>query len=368
MQKKKSLRSLIKYYKKIAIEFTKMRYYKAMGLDIKLLPFREKEKGIYSTPKQEKVTEMIEKYKTLLEDKSEGYFQVVKGIYETNVTAAQKSLPPPIHHNLMSLVCSIPVLITSYSQIKKNKGATTLGAMLSFYKVGRLNSSQRRFISSTCRSPDGISFSTFKNTSYLLKKGQYPWGASRRVYIDKPGKPGVLRPITIPPFMDRVIQGAILTVLESIYEPWFEIQNRSFGFRQKKGVHDATYALTRIENKGLFTAIEGDISGAYDNVNKAKLLQILGKRIVDRTFLQLMKERLNYCFLDTVTNKYVEEKAGIPQGGIDSPYLWNIYTLEFDTHIQEYIKGLLLDLNTRGRGFLDPRFKIQSKVSGKNCA
>lgn len=55
--------------------------------------------------------------------------------------------------------------------------------------------------------------------------------------------------------MDRVVQTSILRVLESIYEPWFEIQNRSFGFRSRKGVHDAIYSLTRTENKGLDIAI-----------------------------------------------------------------------------------------------------------------
>lgn len=332
-----------------------------MGHDIKILPLQSREKSKYSTSKQERVSEMIEEYKKLLERKSQGYFHVVKGIYDSNVKAAVKGTLPPQHTNLMSLICSVPVLIISYHKIRKNRGATTLGAMLAFHKLRRLNPSQRRFISSTYRSPDGIKLSTFQNTALLLKQGEYPWGASRRIYMEKPGRPDSLRPITIPPFMDRVVQTAILTVLESIYEPWFEIQNRSFGFRQKKGVHDAIYGLTRLENKNLNMAIEGDIVGAYNNVNKAILLEILGKRITDRKFLQLIKERLDYCFLNTLTNKYVEEKDGIPQGGIDSPYLWNIYMSEFDNHIRDYLNNLLSKLNEKVRGNRDNRSKKQNK-------
>ena len=85
--------------------------------------------------------------------------------------------------------------------------------------------------------------------------------------------------------MDRVVQAAILRVLESIYEPWFDHLNRSFGFRPHKGVWDAMINLKRKENRGLFRAIEGDIKGAYDNVQRKKLIEILSKRIKDRKVL-----------------------------------------------------------------------------------
>ena len=85
---------------------------------------------------------------------------------------------------------------------------------------------------------------TFYNAAYFLKIGKYPWGASRRIYIPKLGKPDQMRPITIPPFMDRVVQQAIRAVLEAIYEPWFDKSNCSFGFRPFKGTHDAITSIT----------------------------------------------------------------------------------------------------------------------------
>jgi retron-type reverse transcriptase len=149
------------------------------------------------------------------------------------------------------------------------------------------------YLKKTKKAPNSVSSAIFTETSTLLKLGKYPWGSSRRVYFDKPGKPGALRPITIPPFMDKVVQAAITMVLEAIYEPWFEKRNRSFGFRTSKGVHDAIYCITSLKARGLNMAIEGDIKAAYDKVNRKKLIEILSQKIKDRKFLKLLESRLN---------------------------------------------------------------------------
>jgi hypothetical protein len=341
--------SKIKYDLKIAKSFSKSSYYIAYGDEILSLPNKEKEKRSISTPKQERITKMIESYKKLLKKKKDGYFYALKGIYNKNKLAALMGETPPTHSNLMGLVSSIPMLITSYARIRKNKGANTLGAMLAFHDLRKMNPLQRRFISSTANAPDGLTYRIFQITSKLLRTGQYPWGASKRIYIDKPGRPGELRPITIPPFMDRVVQSSILRVLESIYEPWFDQVNRSFGFRPHRGVWNAMVTLKRNETRGFTMAIEGDIKGAYDNVQREKLIQILSKKITDRQFLNLVKQRLQYTFFDMKLGKYVKEQKGIPQGGIDSPYLWNIYFHEFDLHIHEYLNNKFDLINEKTR-------------------
>jgi len=86
------------------------------------------------------------------------------------------------------------------------------------------------------------------------------------------------RPITIPPFMDRIVQKIITLVLEAIYEPYFEHLNVSFGFRPNKGVHDAIATLTtqyqyQYQSQYQYTncmktAVEGDIEAAYDTVDR----------------------------------------------------------------------------------------------------
>lgn len=226
----------------------------------------------------------------------------------------------------------------------------TLGAQMAKVEFDLLDQEQRDLIEKTAACPDGISLEIFSITSSLLKSGRYPWGTSRRIYVPKPGKTDVMRPITIPPFMDRVVQHSIKTVLEAIYEPYFEKLNRSFGFRPYTGCHDAIYTITRPYNSGSYQAIEGDIKAAFDKLNKEKLIEIMKLRVHDTKFLELMKKRLAYVFFDTKSEEFVREKDGVPQGGIDSPYLWNIYMHEFDCHIIEYMDQLLNTINKKVRG------------------
>jgi retron-type reverse transcriptase len=86
-------------------------------------------------------------------------------------------------------------------------------------------------------------------------------------------------------------------------------------------------ALTSKTSSGKFMAIEGDIEAAYDTVDKDKLINILGELIADRKFLKLIRERLDYDYVEQTNEgwKRYKPKLGIPQGGIDSPYLFNIY-------------------------------------------
>lgn len=90
-----------------------------------------------------------------------------------------------------------------------------------------------------------------------------------------------------------MVQEAIRIVLEAIYEPWFTKSNVSFGFKSNYSCHDAIVRVAeRTLTQGFTTAIEGDIEGAYDNVNHEILLKILSKRINDKHFINFMRERL----------------------------------------------------------------------------
>jgi retron-type reverse transcriptase len=190
-------------------------------------------------------------------------------------------------------------------------------------------------------------------TSLLLRQEKYPWGVSRRIYIAKPGqkkKKGEIpatRPITIPPFMDRVVQSAILMILESIYEPWFDKMNRSFGFRTSKSTQDAMIAITSQQACNMTVAIEGDISKAFDKADIDTLIRILKKRINDNKFIKLMAIRLRYYVFLTDKNKIERSKEGVQQGGIDSPYLWNIYMYEFDQYIHTYLNNMFSFINNK---------------------
>jgi hypothetical protein len=308
----------------IAKRFHSLGYYRSMQYDIRNVSKREKEKIRLRTSKKEDVDLLIEKYKEKAEKELSSMNNVLDKIYKKNNLAAMSGAKAPIHTNLFNLICNPTMLLLSYKSIKSNKGAMTAAYIMSHEDIKKLDKQQRDYIKKTFKTPDGISLKIINTTIDLLKKDKYPWGVSRRIYIDKPGT-DKKRPLTIPPFMDRIIQTAIKTLLEAIYEPWFEKQNRSFGFRTNKGVHDAIYSLIRPYTKTMQTAIEGDIKSAYDKVNRDIFINILKKRIKDDRLVNLIINRLKYKFFDTQSKKYVTPTEGIPQGGTDSPYLWNIY-------------------------------------------
>jgi retron-type reverse transcriptase len=141
--------------------------------------------------------------------------------------------------------------------------------------------------------------------------------------VDAPPQMQVLdkqRPLTIPSFMDKVIQKVINLILEAIYEPYFDHMNCSFGLRLNKGTLDVITDLLSKKTNGIWTAVEGDIEAAYDAINKGKLIDCLNKRITYNKFLKLIKQRLNYNYVVKNTN-FFNPQTGIPQGRIDSPYL-----------------------------------------------
>lgn len=339
--------SQIVYSKQIARGYHDIRYFQSMQSYINNLPDKEKEKFKYSTPKSLHTQLLIKHYKTLLEERTRGVFAALSGIYNKNKRAAEEGLLTRKNTNLMYLVSSIPMLVTAYRKIRGNKGAMTLGYTLSDMSYNKLSPIQRTFINKTLKAPDGISKSIFVMVSKLLRKGQYPWGTSRRIYVPKPGRPGKFRPVTIPPFMDRVVQASISMVLEAIYEPYFMKKDCSHGFRPRVGVHNAIYKLSGWNARGLHTAIEGDISGAFNNVRIDKLIEILSEKICDKKFLDLIRNRMEYWLFDTEKNKYEQSTIGTQQGGIDSPYLWNIYMDKFDDFVLKETDTLLWEQNDK---------------------
>lgn len=188
------------------------------------------------------------------------------------------------------------------------------------------------------------------NIANKFKTQTYQWKPARRT-IPKPGK-RTLRPIDTPTQQDRIVQEAIRCILECIFEPeftHFEIENNAkwthYGFRPNKSTWDAVKSL---KTKGQSTnyAFEGDISGAYNNVNHTILLQLLSKRIKDRKFLHTISQLLKSGVMEQ--NKSLHSLKSTAQGGIVSPLLFNIYMFEFDKFIYDkYIKKIALINQTK---------------------
>lgn len=366
-RKKLRLAANVKFDRKTARRLTGTKYYTAQARNMREYEKLEKEKARLSTPHWEHVTNLLATYKELAKVKYSSTGKVLLGLYERNKKAVLEGKRIK-SSNLLSIVAKPETLMLAYREIRKNKGALSPAAEISKHEYNNLGSKQKELYLKSFKFPDGMSLYYLNLISQLLRKGMYPWGASRRVYFDKPGQPDKKRPITIPPFPDKIVQKAIELVLQSIYEPVFEKRNRSFGFRPNLGAHDAiTAAVSSRLTNGMRTAVEGDIEAAYDCVDKQVLLNILRKSIKDEKFMELIERRLNYNYVEESGKRFTPE-LGIPQGGIDSPYLFNIYMNEFDDWIHSTLQSEVDRLNKKlvtSKGTISRKF---SKAFNSNRA
>lgn len=114
--------------------------------------------------------------------------------------------------------------------------------------------------------------------------------ADRRVYIPKPGSDKV-RPLGIPALEDKLVQAGMTRILEQIYEQ--EFTEDSYGFRPKRGCHDALRALSEtVESGRIEWIVEADIKGFFDNVDHDWLMRFLERRIGDKRMLRMVKRFL----------------------------------------------------------------------------
>ncbi len=199
-------------------------------------------------------------------------------------------------------VCKIETLRAAYQEAKANDGAPGL---------------------------DGVSFEEIEsqgveefleNIRQQLLARNYKPTKNRRVEIPKGG--GKTRKLGIPTIKDRVVQGAVKLILEPIFEADFH--ESSFGYRPKRSAHQALDRVVHGLVQGLTQVIDVDLKGYFDNVCHHILLRKVAERVEDAEILHLVKQILK-----------ANGKKGIPQGGVLSPLLANVYLNELDEAMEE---------------------------------
>ena len=237
---------------------------------------------------------------------SEGYVgaQTFMWICEDNIVEV-----PLDKEHLLERILSPENLLNAYKAVQRNKGCGGIDKMSCEQMLPWLLANKDALIRS-------------------LQDGSYRPNPVKRVEIPKDN--GKMRLLGIPTVIDRMVQQAINQTLTPIYERQFS--PRSFGFRPRRGCHDALRGAQKIINAGYVYVVDLDLERFFDTVCHSKLIEILSRTIKDGRVVSLIHKYLR----SGVMNKGVFEMSeeGTPQGGPLSPLLSNIMLNELDKELE----------------------------------
>lgn len=219
--------------------------------------------------------------------------------------------------NYASLLKKEPYLI-AYNQIKSNPGNMTPGT--------------------DGETLDGIGDAWLETLVEDMKSKYFKFKPSRRTYILKAN--GQKRPLGIPSPRDKIVQKALLNLLEPEYESKVFLDS-SHGFRPNRGCHTAINSVRKWQ--GITWVIEGDIKSYFDTIDHDILGDLLKRRISDQSVLELYRKLVKAGYVEGNGIKR-SSWLGVPQGGLISPFLSNVYLHELDV----YMQALKEEYDTKG--------------------
>ena len=153
----------------------------------------------------------------------------------------------------------------------------------------------------------------------------------RRVFIPKASNPKVLRPLGIPVVADRIVQQALLQVLDPLFD--HEMSSRSFGFRKGRRAHDAIATAIRDAEEGYVHVLDADIASFFDRLDHEVVMSRVRARVADGRVLDLIEAFLTAGVFEEGAVRIPER--GSPQGGVISPWLANLVLDDLDKVLEE---------------------------------
>jgi len=200
-------------------------------------------------------------------------------------------------------------LNAAYKRVKRNGGAAGVDGMTVDEMLPYLQEHREEFLRS-------------------VADGTYRPKPVRRVEIPKPE--GGLRQLGVPTVIDRMLQQAMVQVLQPIFERTFS--ESSYGFRPRRSAHQAIARTKSYYDEGYTHVVDIDLAKYFDTVNHDILLDLVGREIKDRGVIRLIRKFLKSGVMSDGLVSSTEE--GTPQGGNLSPLLSNIYLTEFDRMLE----------------------------------
>lgn len=217
--------------------------------------------------------------------------------------------PELLAENLMEKICERTNLNQAYERVKSNKGAGGIDGITVDDLLQHLRQHKQEILQS-------------------LLDGSYQPKAVRGVQIPKAG--GGIRQLGVPTVVDRVVQQAILQVMEPLYDPGFS--ESSYGFRPRRSAHGALKQAGKYVAEGYCFVVDIDLEKFFDRVNHDILMSRLARRLGDKRLLKIIRRFLTAGLMQN--GVYTKREAGTVQGGPLSPLLSNILLDELDKELE----------------------------------